>query len=189
MKHPFVIKKIKRLPKWTQQEDDQLIKAVQHQGQQDWIEISNIINNKTSYQCSLRYQIISPTRKKGKWDKEEDRHILAAVEEHGPKWNEIAKTFPNRNAKQIRNRYINYLDPNISQERFTTAEDIAILDMYNVYGGRWKLIKQYLPNRSSDMIKNRFVYHISKNVKLLNVLKTLYITKDKLNETLTDLTI
>jgi hypothetical protein len=104
--------------------------------------------------------------KKGSWDREEDEMILEGVGKHGFKWYIIAKGFKNRNAKQIRDRYINYLDPNISKEKFSTEEDLMILDLHTKFGNKWSIIRQYMPYRSADMIKNRYNSSVKRNKKL-----------------------
>jgi hypothetical protein len=68
--------------------------------------------------------------------------------------------------KQIRDRYTNYLDPAICKSKFSTEEDFQILQLHNKYGNKWILIKQFVPGRSGDCIKNRFNSSIKRNKKL-----------------------
>jgi Myb-like DNA-binding domain len=48
----------------------------------------------------------------------------------GKNWMEISKHFPGKTGKQIRERFLNKLDPNLRVEAWTKEEDIVILDMY-----------------------------------------------------------
>jgi hypothetical protein len=89
------------------------------------------------------------------------------MRQFGKQWSKIASQFfHNRNAKQIRDRYTNYLDPAINNSNFSPKEDLQILDLYNRYGNKWSLIKQFVQGRSSDCIKNRFNSSIKRNKKL-----------------------
>jgi myb proto-oncogene protein len=48
----------------------------------------------------------------------------------GKKWVEIAKHFPGRTGKQIRERYLNKLDPELKFENWTKQEDEIILSIF-----------------------------------------------------------
>jgi hypothetical protein len=178
MKAIFLIQKVKKkrrkISSWTKEEDNLLISLVQAQQRKSWKKVTKILTNKTPYECYLRYRSINPNRRKGVWEPWEDQMILKAISLYGPRWGEIAKAIHTRNAKQIRERYINYLDPSIKQGKFSIDEDLLILDLHSQYGNRWSFIrKHYLPHRSADMIKNRFKSSISRNMKLYAVLKSL----------------
>jgi hypothetical protein len=169
----FLIKKIKRTPKriaWSREQDNTLISLVNKQVRRSWKSIAKVLG-KTSYQCLLRYRSINPNLRKGAWDFDEDTKVLGCMKVHGRKWNEIAKYFTNRSAKQIRDRYTNYLDPRISKAKFTVEEDLLILELHGRFGNRWTHIKSFLPHRSSDMIKNRYKSSISRNKELYTTLK------------------
>jgi hypothetical protein len=45
-----------------------------------------------------------------------------------------------RTPKQIRERYINFIRPNISQDDWTIEEDLKLVDLINKYGQKWKKI-------------------------------------------------
>jgi hypothetical protein len=52
-------------------------------------------------------------------------------------WGEIAAMLKGRSGKQIRERYINKLDPSINHEPWTQDEDNTILKLYYAMGSRW----------------------------------------------------
>jgi hypothetical protein len=162
----FEIQRIKKRAAWTREEDEILISQSLKHSRRSWTNISNLIKTKTPYQCFLRFRSVNPNLKKGTWDSEEDIRIVHDVMKHGFKWFLIAKGFTSRNAKQIRDRYINYLDPNIIKTKFSTEEDLMILDLHSRYGNRWSIIRQFMPNRSADMIKNRYNSSVKRNKKL-----------------------
>lgn len=47
---------------------------------------------------------------KGRWSPEEDQKIQSAYKKFGRNWALISKSLEGRNAKQVRERYINYLE-------------------------------------------------------------------------------
>lgn len=159
----FEISKIKNKKIWTEEEDKALIYYSNFYQERHWEEISKHFQNKTALQCFSRFNRIRPGIVKGKWTKEEDEQISKLVEEHGKSWSKIAKLFKTRNGKQIRDRYINVLDPNINKDKFTEEEDKLLTDLYKQNGPKWSEITKHFPNRTTDMIKNRFHSSIKKN--------------------------
>jgi len=75
-----------------------------------------------------------------------------------------------RNGKQIRDRFINVLDPDVKKGKFSYKEDKRIKELYLKYGPRWATIARGLPNRTPDMIKNRFHSSIKKYLHQRNFL-------------------
>jgi hypothetical protein len=173
----FLIEKTRRIKRtiWTQEEDNKLIALADIQMRRSWTKLAKDLN-KTPYQCLLRYRSINPNLRKGAWSSKEDHIILDNMRIYGKKWNLIALKFTNRNAKQIRDRYTNYLDPKITRNNFTLDEDLLILDLYSKHGSRWTYIKNFIPHRSSDMIKNRYKSSICRNEKLYIMLKSLKVS-------------
>jgi hypothetical protein len=172
----FHIRKINRNKEcsWTKEEEAILISHTKVNKKNHWKEISTIIPGKTPYQCYLRFRSRHPQLKKGWWSKSEDDRIKIGVEVYGRHWALIAKNlFANRNAKQIRDRYINYLDPSVNKGKFSLSEDIIIFDLYNTYGPKWSLIQKHLKNRSSDAIKNRYNSSIKRNRQMHELIKVL----------------
>ena len=65
-----------------------------------------------------------------------------------------------RSSKQVRERYINFLRPNLSSERWTIEEDIKLLGLIKEHGKKWINIEKAMKNRSHYQIKNRFFNRI-----------------------------
>lgn len=152
----FSIMKIKNRRKWSQDDDHKLLQLARRYKEKNWKEISNRFNNKNPLQCFSRYKRIKPGIIKGSWSKEEDEHIVNMVNLYGKSWSKISKLLGTRNGKQIRDRYINVLDPNIHKGKFTEDEDKALIELYFKNGPRWATIAKSFPQRTADMIKNRF---------------------------------
>ena len=163
----FQINKIFKKNIWTIEEDTLLLNLTWNI-RKKWKIISNSFKNKSAYQCKLRYKLINPNIKKSIWDMLEDKKIIKGVCIFKNNWNKISSKFlPNRTSNQIRERYINILDPNLKKDKFTFEEDRLIVNLYNKYGSKWREIKKYLPGRSGDMIKNRFNSSIKKKYYVL----------------------
>jgi len=159
----FTIVKVQNKKKWTNEEDAKLIFLAQRFHERHWKEISKQFSNKNSLQCFSRYKRIRPGIVKGSWTQEEDNQILGLVNVYGKNWSKIAKSMRSRNGKQIRDRFINILDPEIKKGKFTDEEDEKLIQLYMENGPRWAYISGFFPNRTADMIKNRFHSSIKKN--------------------------
>lgn len=71
-----------------------------------------------------------------------------------PNWNEIAHFMSNRTSRQCRERYNNYLRPNIINGQWTKEEDDLLNHLYEKFGPKWSLISQSFTSRSAVNIKN-----------------------------------
>jgi hypothetical protein len=165
----FCIKKVKNQKKWTKEEDLQLISLAEKYNEKHWKEISNKFLKKNSLQCFSRYKRIRPGIIKGSWKKEEDLRILDLVEKHGKSWSKISKIIGTRNGKQIRDRYINVLDPEIKKGKFNEEEDKKLIYLFRQNGPKWATIAKFYFNRTADMVKNRFHSSIKKKLNLEGV--------------------
>jgi hypothetical protein len=160
----FSIKKIKNQKKWTREEDEMLISLAEKFKEKHWKEISKRFSKKNSLQCFSRYKRIRPGIVKGSWKKDEDLKIIELVQRYGKSWSKISKQLGTRNGKQIRDRFINVLDPEIRKGKFTDDEDKKLVLLFRQYGPKWATIAKYYPNRTADMIKNRFHSSIKKKL-------------------------
>lgn len=84
----------------------------------------------------------------------EDQELINVVSTFGSNnWNKISEEF----SKQCRDRYLNYLSPNIQNKKeWTIEEDKCLIFYYLLYPNRWHFITQFLPGRSEVSIKNRY---------------------------------
>lgn len=170
----FEITKTKIQKKWSKEEDLLLLELTKKYNSKCWKKISSNFEDKSPLQCFSRYKRIRPGIIKGSWTKEEDEKIIKMVELHGKSWSKISKSLITRNGKQIRDRYINILDPDIKKGKFTVEEDLKLLSLYRKLGTKWATISKYFENRTADMIKNRYHSSIKKNMKFLEDLEFEY---------------
>ncbi|KAG7348124.1 Myb-like DNA-binding protein [Nitzschia inconspicua] len=118
---------------------------------------------RTAEECQQRWvRYIKPGVRKGQWTEEEDEFILKNVSASGEqpftRWSELALHMPGRHGKQIRERWINHLNPNISHLPFTEEDDLKLWDAAKIYGKKWVEIssKFFHSTRAENQIKNRW---------------------------------
>lgn len=87
----------------------------------------------------------------------EDDKIKELVDRYGTNnWPLVSTFIHGRTPKQCRDRYFNYLMPGIFHGEWTKEEDEMLMKLYKEYGSKWTIIQNYIPNRSSNSIKNRW---------------------------------
>jgi hypothetical protein len=92
-----------------------------------------------------------------KFSPEEDARLLSLVAEHGADdWTTISALMGNRNARQCRERYRNYVDPNLSNAPWTADEDRLLEDKVTEFGTRWNRVAVFFSNRSDMALRNRW---------------------------------
>lgn len=71
------------------------------------------------------------------WNQSEDEAVLKLVKRHGQNWKVISNSLKSKTGKQIRERYINKLDPRIKKEDWTEEEDVRLIELYLKFGSKW----------------------------------------------------
>ena len=100
--------------------------------------------------------------RKGQWSEEEDTFVLKviAVSPVQPftQWKNLAALLPGRSGKQIRDRWINHLNPSINHLPFSQEDDLKLWHGHRELGKRWAEIGEKIFNstRSENHIKNRW---------------------------------
>jgi len=158
----------KAIKNWTKEEDEILLEISREFEFKSWKKISQRLNGRSAIQCSARYKRIKPGTVKGSWSQEEDEKLENFIKRFGKNWSLISKYMPTRSGKQIRDRYLNTLDPTILKEKFSYEEDKKIVELYKKYGSSWSLIAGSFSGRTGDIIKNRFYSSLKKNINLGN---------------------
>jgi hypothetical protein len=89
--------------------------------------------------------------------------LINLAKRHGScHWQVIANSMPGRTARQCRDRFVNYLTPNLSQDPWSSEEDQVLIDCFKQVGPHWSQIALFLPGRSSNAIKNRWYTHLQR---------------------------
>lgn len=88
---------------------------------------------------------------------EEDMQLKRLVEEHGVNdWDLIASLMPERNARQVRERWSNYLDPNVNLEPWSEEEEDLLIKKHMELGNHWKKIAEFFVNRTDINVKSKY---------------------------------
>ncbi|KAM3146307.1 hypothetical protein pb186bvf_001652 [Paramecium bursaria] len=144
--------------KWTQEEDSLMKEAISLYGH-NWIQVSNHLGSRTASQCSQRWKRIKESDNKFQkvnWTKSDEKKLIKLVKEYGRDWFTIAEMFGDRNSRQIREKYINNLNPSLKTLLWSQEEDDLLFELFLKHGSKWASFTKKLPNRSERMIKNRF---------------------------------
>jgi hypothetical protein len=103
--------------------------------------------------------MIAERKKKVCFSKEEDEMIISYVEKYGAtSWKKIEEVIPTRTRRQCRERWTNFLSPNISQKKWTLEEDLLLQNFVEQYGQKWSDFVSSFPGRTNILIRNR--YHL-----------------------------
>ncbi|KAJ1669495.1 hypothetical protein GGF38_002214, partial [Coemansia sp. RSA 25] len=139
--------------KWTPEEDQLLHEAVMTYGEGDWQAVASCLDNRTGQQVLHRWcKSINPAIRSGRWDKDEDVALLAAVRLYGVgQWTKIAKHVPGRTDVKCRERYMNVLTPDVNNAQWTAAEDARLVAIVSRVGiGKWSYVADLLGNRTDN---------------------------------------
>ena len=136
----------------------------------------------------------SLSKQKGKnsvrqmWSHDEDQALLDIIKGHcRQKWNIVADELKKRlsgttkTGKQCRERFRNYLDPNITRREWTKSDKIVFLVLHKQYGNHWGQITKYYIGRSDISLKNLFYSYIRRALKNIKngIIPPSIITKPK----------
>lgn len=94
-----------------------------------------------------------------KWTSSEDSQLRRLVRNtKKPNWVSISLKFANRNPRQCKDRWNNYLCPDINNSEWSPEEDELLKEKFKEYGSKWSQISQFFIKRTSTNVKNRWLY-------------------------------
>lgn len=109
--------------------------------------------------------------KRGPWTPEEDKKLLAYIEQHGlGNWRSVpVNAGLQRCGKSCRLRWTNYLRPDIKRGKFSLQEEQTIIQLHALLGNRWSTIATHLPKRTDNEIKNYWNTHLRKRLLKMGI--------------------
>ena len=101
---------------------------------------------------------------RAKFTPDDDRTLQMLVQDFKSKnkpscrvhWKEISQKMGNKTPKQCRDRYMSYLKPGITNQKWTKEEDLLLVQKMLTFGKRWTLISSFFPGRGMNNVKNRW---------------------------------
>jgi len=149
--------------KWTEDENKLLNDVVKIHGTNNWLQISNFFEGKTSTQCFHHWmKKVNPSISRGKWSHEEDIRLATAYKVYGEgsnakkQWNKIGAHIPGRTDIQCRERYCNILDPALKSDSWTESEDVKLLKIVNEVGQKWAEVAKRVGSRTDNQCWRRW---------------------------------
>ena len=110
------------------------------------------------------------TSSRQKFTAEEDRLLESLVNELGTHaWKKVSARMKTRSTRQCRERYTNYLAPNVTNGPWTAAEDALLEQKVQEMGQKWSKIASFFEGRSDVNIKNRHALLVSKGLAVPGV--------------------
>lgn len=150
---------------WPPNEDLALQEVMaRHKSPINWEVVAKEMNfGRLARECHDRWtRYLKPGTRKGQWKEEEDAivlRVIATSSEHPfTQWADLAPMLPGRSGKQIRDRWVNYLNPAINHLPFSREDDLKLWAGHRELGKRWVEIsvKIFNSTRSENHIKNRW---------------------------------
>jgi hypothetical protein len=113
------------------------------------------------------------TIKRKHFSPEEDKLLINLTQIYGTKnWKTISKKIPGRSTHQCRERYSQFLSPELVNKPWTREEDEFLLQLYLQHGSKSLLFTQFLSGRSAISIKNRWNSHLKEELQHHHFQKT-----------------
>lgn len=72
-------------------------------------------------------------------------------------WTTIANIIGTKTPKQIKDRYVNYINPMLKHSEWTIEEEILLLELYELLGSSWSTIEKLMPFRSRNDIRYKWM--------------------------------
>ena len=126
--------------KFTKKEDEKLLK---------------LINNE-----------IRNSNKRANAKKGESQQDMRIAHAHLINWRAISVAMKTRTPRQCRERYQNYLSPDITNAEWTSEDDTLIKQMFDKYGNKWNKISKFFSGRTGNAIRNRYQVILRKEAKM-----------------------
>jgi len=106
--------------------------------------------------------------KKQKFSQEEDQLLTSLVQKYGTDdWIKVSEEMENRNPRQCRERWNNYVNPSLQNDQWTYEEDCLLVSKYAEYGSHWNKVSKFFPKRSDNAVRNRWHTLLRRSAKAM----------------------
>lgn len=123
----------------------------------------------TSFVCATEESHKKPTPIRVKFTPEEDETLLKLVQQFGAKdWIKISSLIGTRNPRQCRERFKNYLNPELRKDQWTPEEDKLLEQKFKEFGAKWNKISKFFVHRSDNALRNRWMMIARHRAKAMN---------------------
>ena len=95
-------------------------------------------------------------RRRRRFTPEEDMKIKEIIIKEGLNWDKILPQFPHKTKRQLKDRWVYYLNPELKAAPFTTQEDILLETKLFEMGPKWRKMVVFFPGRTDVALKNRW---------------------------------
>lgn len=93
-----------------------------------------------------------------KFSDAEDKKLKDMVSRLGTNnWSIISKQFKDKTPKQCRDRWRNYVDPELRHDMWSVEEDEMLIEKFKQIGSKWTVMMKYFNHRSSNDIRYRWM--------------------------------
>jgi hypothetical protein len=179
----FKEKKEIRKERWTSPETNKLLKYVKDVGHK-WTFISKKMTNRSAKQCMLKYYNTVENDTRQNWSYEEDKILIEWVKSFknkNIKWKKCADLLESRSEKQCKERWVNYLNPEVKKGKWNVEEHVRYIKFLFIKGCDWHFISKGLRSRPENLVKNYFYcsIRILRNSSFMFVLKLFCLKNDQ----------
>ncbi|CAD8184100.1 unnamed protein product [Paramecium pentaurelia] len=133
--------------------------------EEDWHYLSNVLGV-TEQLLNLKWiSMLKTNLKMAPWNNEEDEILQSIIADpsENKNWTQITIDFNRinpakivRHAKQIRERWNNYLNPELKKSEWSQPEQLQLLLLVQDIGKRWSLISKKISGRTENQVKNQY---------------------------------
>ncbi|CAD7093125.1 unnamed protein product [Hermetia illucens] len=148
--------------KWTAYEDRQLLRAVKLNstgGNVNWNKVRGYFINRDKKSICRRYtNVLNPNIKKGRFSREEDCVLLAALEKYGENFACIPMSlFPNRSRSQVKTRWHNTIKYQNVHQAWTVEDDEKLIEYVKQNGkGKWAELAKIMKTHTRTSCRTRY---------------------------------
>jgi len=118
------------------------------------------------------------------FSKEEDQKIVEMYfSTDSPRWDVISRYLPGRSPRQCRDRFNNYLNPDLTNHGWNMDEDQKLSSLVRTIGFKWVQISQFFNGRSPNNVKNRWYKHLCPAISARKLKKSSRVKNSEMKKT------